>query len=325
MGEISYREALRQAIYEEMKRDERVFIMGEDVGNYGGAYAVTKDLLREFGSRRVVDSPISEAGIVGLGVGAAMSGLRPIIELMYVDFIGLAMDQIANQAAKFRYMSGGQLKIPLVLRTQGGTGRHAGAQHSQSLEAWLVHVPGLRIVVPATPEDAKGLLKSAIRSEDPVVFIEPKGLYSTKGLVSEGEYTIPFGQAKIVRPGGDVTVLTYSRMLFSSLSAAEALSKRGIDTEVIDLRTLNPLDLETLVRSARRTGRVAVVTEANKTMGMSAELSALVSEQAFGELSAPVLRIAAKDVPIPASILEKASIPGVEDITKGIERLVRGA
>lgn len=324
MREIAYRDAIREAIFEEMKRDDRVFVAGEEVGLYGGAYAVTRNLLKEFGEKRVVDTPISEAGFTGLGVGAAIAGLRPIIELMYVDFVGLAMDQIGNQMAKFRYMTGGQLKIPMVLRTQGGTGRSAGAQHSQSLEAYLVHTPGLRVAMPSTPEDAKGLLKTAIRSDDPVVFIEHKALYSKKGPVPEGEYTIPFGKAKTIRAGGDVTMITYSRMVFTVLEAAEALARQGIEAEVIDLRTLNPLDSDAIFASVRKTGKAVVVTEAHKTLGMSAELSALIHENCGGSLDAPVVRIAGEDVPVPATYLEQFAIPRVEDIVGRSIRLVRG-
>lgn len=324
MREITYRDAIREAIFEEMKRDDRVFIAGEEVGRYGGAYAVTRNLLKEFGEKRVVDTPISEAGFTGLGVGAAIAGLRPIIELMYVDFVGLAMDQIGNQMAKFRYMSGGQLKIPMVLRTQGGTGRSAGAQHSQSLEAYLVHTPGLRVAMPSTPEDAKGLLKTAIRSDDPVVFIEHKALYSKKGPVPEGEYTIPFGTAKTIRAGGDVTMISYSRMVFTVLEAAEALARQGIEAEVIDLRTLNPLDTGAIFASVRKTGKAVVVTEAHKTLGMSAELSALIHENCGGSLDAPVVRIAGEDVPVPATYLEQFAIPRVDDIVDRSIRLVRG-
>jgi pyruvate/2-oxoglutarate/acetoin dehydrogenase E1 component len=298
MSEASYRDALRSALWEEMKRDERVFIAGEEVGRYGGAYAVSKGLFQEFGDRRVVDTPISEAGIVGLGVGAAITGLRPVIELMYVDFVGLAMDQI------------------------GGTGRSAGAQHSQSLEAWLVHVPGLKVVMPATPEDAKGLLKTAIRSDDPVVFIEHKALYAKKGPVTEGEYTVPFGRAKVLRQGSQATLLSYSNMIYTVVEAADRLLERGIEAEVIDLRSLSPLDTETVLASVAKTGRAAVITEAHKTLGMSAELSALISERMFSSLKAPVLRIAAKDTPVPASILEKLSVPSVEEIVDGIQKLV---
>jgi len=324
MREIAYRDAIREAIFEEMKRDDRVFIAGEEVGLYGGAYAATRNLLKEFGEKRVVDTPISEAGFTGLGVGAAIAGLRPIIELMYVDFVGLAMDQIGNQMAKFRYMTGGQLKIPMVLRTQGGTGRSAGAQHSQSLEAYLVHTPGLRVAMPSTPEDAKGLLKTAIRSDDPVVFIEHKALYSKKGPVPEGEYTIPFGKAKTIRAGGDVTMITYSRMVFTVLEAAEALARQGIEAEVIDLRTLNPLDTGAIFASVRKTGKAVVVTEAHKTLGMSAELSALIHENCGGSLDAPVVRIAGEDVPVPATYLEQFAIPRVDDIVDRSIRLVRG-
>jgi pyruvate/2-oxoglutarate/acetoin dehydrogenase E1 component len=324
MKEMSYRDALREALFEEMQRDERVFIIGEEVGRYGGAYGVTRGLFQEFGAQRLVDSPISEAGIVGLGVGAAITGLRPIVELMYVDFVGLAMDQIANQMAKFRYMTGGQLTIPMVLRTQGGTGRSAGAQHSQSLESWLVHVPGLRVVMPATPRDAKGLLKTAVRCNDPVVFIEHKALYSAKGEVPEEEYMIPLGKASVLRQGRDATILCYSGMVSLTLKAAAALSSEGIEAEVVDLRSLSPLDTETILSSARKTGRVAVVSEAHRTLGMGAELSALITEQCFEQLKAPVLRIAASDTPVPASILEKISIPTEESVLQGIRDLVSG-
>jgi pyruvate/2-oxoglutarate/acetoin dehydrogenase E1 component len=324
MKEMSYRDALREALFEEMQRDERVFIIGEEVGRYGGAYGVTRGLFQEFGARRVVDSPISEAGIVGLGVGAAITGLRPVVELMYVDFVGLAMDQIANQMAKFRYMTGGQLTIPMVLRTQGGTGRSAGAQHSQSLESWLVHVPGLRVVMPATPGDAKGLLKTAVRCNDPVVFIEHKALYSAKGEVPEEEYTIPLGKAALLREGRDATILCYSGMVSLALEAAAALSAEGIEAEVVDLRSLSPLDTETILASAVKTGRVAVVSEAHRTLGMGAELSALITERCFDQLKAPVLRVAGSDTPVPASILEKISIPTEEGVVQGIRKLVSG-
>ncbi|MFP4561877.1 MAG: alpha-ketoacid dehydrogenase subunit beta [Spirochaetia bacterium] len=322
MKELAYRDAIREAIYEEMNRDERVFIAGEDVGRYGGAYAVTRNLIKEFGERRVVDTPISEAGMTGLGVGAAIAGLRPIIELMYVDFIGLAMDQIGNQMAKFAYMSGGRLTIPMVLRTQGGTGRSAGSQHSQSLETYLVHTPGLRVVMPSTSEDAKGLLKTAIRSDDPVVFIEHKALYAKKGPVPEEEYTIPFGRAKTVREGKDVSIITYSRMVHTGCEAAAELSGHGIDAEVIDLRTLNPLDTEAVIRSVRKTRRAVVLTEAHRTAGMSAEISSLIHETCYDVLVAPVVRIAGEDVPVPATYLEKLAVPSAEDVVEGARKLV---
>jgi pyruvate/2-oxoglutarate/acetoin dehydrogenase E1 component len=324
MKEMSYRDALREALFEEMKRDQSVFIIGEEVGRYGGAYGVSRGLYQEFGAERVVDSPISEAGIVGLGVGAAITGLRPIVELMYVDFVGLAMDQIANQMAKFRYMTGGQLTIPMVLRTQGGTGRSAGAQHSQSLESWLVHVPGLRVVMPSNARDAKGLLKTAVRCNDPVVFIEHKALYSAKGEVPEDEYTIALGKASVLRQGGDVTILSYSAMVSVVMKAAAVLSSEGIEAEVIDLRTLSPLDTETILSSAEKTGRIAVVSEAHRTLGMGAELSALITERCFEQLKAPVLRIAASDTPVPASVLEKMSVPTEESVVEEIRNLVSG-
>jgi pyruvate/2-oxoglutarate/acetoin dehydrogenase E1 component len=324
MKEMSYRDALREALFEEMQRDQSVFIIGEEVGRYGGAYGVSRGLYKEFGAQRVVDSPISEAGIVGLGVGAAITGLRPIVELMYVDFVGLAMDQIANQMAKFRYMTGGQLTIPMVLRTQGGTGRSAGAQHSQSLESWLVHVPGLRVIMPSNARDAKGLLKTAVRCNDPVVFIEHKALYSAKGEVPEDEYTIPLGKASVLRQGGDVTILSYSAMVSVVMKAAAVLSSEGIEAEVIDLRTLSPLDTETILSSAEKTGRIAVVSEAHRTLGMGAELSALITERCFEQLKAPVLRIAASDTPVPASVLEKMSVPTEEGVVEGIRNLVSG-
>jgi len=314
MAQMMYRDALRSALAEEMRRDPRVFVIGEEVGRYGGAYAVTKGLFDEFGHERVVDTPISEASMVGLGVGAAVTGLRPVVELMYVDFIGLAGDQVANQMAKVRYMTGGQVKVPMVLRTQGGTGRSAGAQHSQSLEAWLAHVPGLRVAMPATPADAKGLLKTAIRSDDPVVFIEHKALYALKGDVPDVECLVPFGVANVVRQGACLSIVTWSRMLHFALEAAQVLAKEGIEAEVIDLRTLNPLDMGTVLASARKTRRVMVVHEAPRTAGFGAEIASRITEEAFDVLEAPVQRIAAKDVPVPASHLEKLSIPSPEEI-----------
>jgi pyruvate dehydrogenase E1 component beta subunit len=323
MAQMMYREALRAALHEEMQRDPRVFVIGEEVGRYGGAYAVTKGLFEEFGPERLVDTPISEASTVGLGVGAAVTGLRPVVELMYVDFVGLAMDQIANQMAKVRYMTGGQVTVPMVLRTQGGTGRSAGAQHSQSLESWLAHVPGLRVVMPATPSDAKGLLKTAIRSEDPVIFIEHKALYALKGEVPEGEHLVPFGVAKVVRPGDSLTIVTYSRMLHFALEAALKLDQEGIGAEVIDLRTLNPLDMDTVLASVRKTRRAIVLNEVHRTAGFCAELSARITEEAFDILEAPVSRITAKDVPVPATLLEKLSIPGPEEICAEARALMR--
>lgn len=323
MAQMMYRDALRAALQEEMARDSRVFVIGEEVGRYGGAYAVTKGLFDQFGAERLVDAPISEASTVGLGVGAAITGLRPVVELMYVDFVALAMDQIANQMAKVRYMTGGQVTVPMVLRTQGGTGRSAGAQHSQSLESWLAHVPGLRVVMPATPADAKGLLKTAIRSDDPVVFIEHKALYAMKGEVPDGEHLVPFGAAHTVRPGKDLTVVTYSRMVHVAVEAAQQLSSEGIEAEVIDLRTLNPLDMDTVLSSVRRTRRALVLNEAHRTAGFCSELAARISEELFDLLEAPVARVAAKDVPVPATLLEKLSIPGAEDVCAEARTLVQ--
>jgi len=323
MAIMMYRDALRAALQEEMSRDPRVFVVGEEVGRYGGAYAVTKGLFDMFGAERLVDAPISEASTVGLGVGAAITGLRPVVELMYVDFVGLAMDQIANQMAKVRYMTGGQVTVPMVLRTQGGTGRSAGAQHSQSLESWLAHVPGLRVVMPATPADAKGLLKTAIRSDDPVVFIEHKALYALKGEVPDGEHLVPFGAAATVRPGRDLTIVTYSRMVHTALEAAKKLAAEGIDAEVIDLRTLNPLDMDTVLASVRRTRRALVLNEAHRTAGFCSELAARITEELFDILQGPVSRVAAKDVPVPATLLEKLSIPGPDDICAEARALVQ--
>jgi pyruvate/2-oxoglutarate/acetoin dehydrogenase E1 component len=320
--EITYRDALRIALGEEMTRDSRVVLMGEEVGRYGGAYGVSRGLLEKFGEQRVFDTPISEAAIVGAAVGAAMTGLRPVAELMYVDFVALAMDQIANQAAKIRYMFGGQMAVPMVLRTQGGTGRSAGAQHSQSLEAWIMHTPGLRLAMPATVTDAYSLLRDAIRCEDPVVLIEHKSLYTSKGVLDPGE-ALSWGRAAKRRQGSDVTLVTYSRMLKYSLEAAAKLESDGIDMEVIDLRTLNPLDMDTVSESVRKTKRAIVVTEDTLTAGVSAELSARISESCFHSLAEPVARVAGHDIPIPvAPALEKAAIPSAEEIETAVRKLV---
>ena len=321
--EITYRDALRSALEEEMAKDSTIVLIGEDVGRYGGAYGVTRGLLERFGEERVFDTPISEAGIVGTAIGAAMTGLRPVVELMYVDFVALAMDQIANQAAKIRYMFGGQLGVPMVLRTQGGTGRSAGAQHSQSLEAWIMHTPGLRLAMPATVTDAHFLLRDAIRSPDPVVFIEHKSLYTGKGPFDQSE-ALPWGQGAVRRPGSDVTLVTYSRMLTFAVEAALKLESDGIDVEVIDLRTLNPLDMDTVIQSVHKTKRAVVVTEDSFTAGVSGELSARIGESCFHALEEPVVRLAAHDIPIPvAPALEKTAIPSVEDIETAVRKVVR--
>ena len=322
--ETTYRDALGQALRDAMTEDETVLLIGEEVGRYGGAYGVTKGLLKEFGPERVIDAPISEAGIVGAAVGAAMTGSRPVAELMYVDFAGLAMDQIANQAAKIRYMFGGQMGVPMILRTQGGTGRSAAAQHSQSLEAWFMHVPGLRVALPGTVSDAYHLLRQALRRPDPVIFIEHKSLYTQKGTLDVSASDAPWGKAAVRRAGRDVTVVTYSRMLTCTLAAAERLAGRGIEAEVVDLRTLNPLDMETVAASVARTGRAAIVTEACLTAGPAAELSARIQEECFDFLEEPVLRIAGEDIPIPvAPELETRSIPTAELIEELVGRLVR--
>jgi len=315
MRELSYRDALNEALHEEMTRDPRVFVLGEDVGRYGGVLQVTRGLLDKFGEKRVRDTPISEAGIMGLAVGAAMTGMRPVAEIMYIDFSALAMDQIVNQAAKAHYMFGGKTRVPLVMRTQGGGGRGNAAQHSQSLEMWYVHVPGLIVVQPSTPYDAKGLLKSAIRDDNPVIFIEHKLLYNTAGPVPEGEYLIPIGVADVKRLGNHVTIVATSRMVLFALEAAETLAEQGIQAEVIDPRTLKPLDLATIVQSVEKTGRLVVVNEGPLTGGFTAEVAARVQREAFDWLDAPIMQVATEDVPLPYNgRLEFEAIPSVQDI-----------
>ncbi|MBC8447465.1 MAG: DUF89 family protein [Chloroflexi bacterium] len=325
--QIEYRQAIQEALREEMQRDPRVFVMGEDVGLYGGAYGATKGLLKEFGPERVRDTPISEATIGGAAVGAAMSGLRPVAEIMYVDFTPLAMDQIANQGAKNRYMFGGKTVVPMVIRTEGGAGRSIAAHHSQSLEALWTHFPGIYVVMPSTPYDAKGLLKAAIRDDNPVMFIEHKMLYSVKGYVPDGEdadYIIPYGVADVKREGSDVTVVTYSRMVHRALEAAGQLAEEGISVEVIDLRTLKPLDMDTVAASVKKTGRVVGLSEAYKTGSFISELAMRIQEELFDWLDAPVVRVCAADVPVPMSEpLEDAAIPGVEAIIAGIRQVLR--
>jgi pyruvate/2-oxoglutarate/acetoin dehydrogenase E1 component/TPP-dependent pyruvate/acetoin dehydrogenase alpha subunit len=317
-------EAIRDALREEMLRDPRVFVMGEDVGLYGGAYAATRGLYDEFGPKKVIDTPISEALIGGAAVGAAMTGMRPVAEIMYVDFTPLAMDQIANQGAKNRYMFGGKTTVPMVIRTEGGAGRSIAAHHSQSLEALWMHFPGIYLVMPSTPYDAKGLLKSCIRGSNPVMFIEHKMLYGTQGPIPPEDYTIPLGVADIKREGTDVTIVSYSRMALRALDAAAKLAEEGINAEVIDLRTLKPLDLETVVQSVRKTGRLVGVTEGYKTGGVISELFTLINESAFDYLDAPMVRVAALDVPVPmAESLEDAAIPNVQTIINGVRRALR--
>lgn len=313
MVEMTYRDALRQALIDEMADNPDVIIMGEEVGRYGGAYGVTKDLIKHFGEERVIDTPISEAAIVGAAVGAAMAGLRPVAELMYVDFIGMTMDQLANQAAKIRYMFGGQIGVPMVLRTQGGTGRSAGAQHSQSLEAYVMHTPGLRLAMPATVSDAYHLLRQSLHQPDPVVFIEHKGLYTMKGEVDLDHSAADWGQANVVREGNDLVIATYSRQLHYALAAADELAKSGLEVCVIDMRTLNPLDFESIRPHVERAGKAMVVTESVITAGVAAELAARITEECFDFLEDPVVRVAGEDIPISVSpLLEKNSVPTPE-------------
>ncbi len=323
MREITYREALNEALSEEMTRDENVFIMGEDVGIYGGAYGVTKDLYNKFGADRVRDTAISEAAIAGAAAGAAMMGMRPVAEIMYIDFSTIALDAVANIAAKNRYMFGGKTTVPMVLRTEGGTGRGIAAHHSQSLEAMFAHFPGLYVVMPATPYDAKGLLKESIRNDNPVVFIEHKMLYGKKGEVPGEDYTVPIGKAEVKREGTDVTIITYSNMLYLALEAAEKLSAEEISCEVVDLRTVKPVDIETVASSIEKTGRAIVVSEGYKTCGLAAEVMSLIIERCFDYLDAPPVRITGKDVPIPMSpALEEVAIPRVVDIVEKAKEMV---
>jgi pyruvate dehydrogenase E1 component beta subunit len=323
MAQITYREALNQALREEMDRNERVFIMGEEVGYFGGAFKVTDGLLAVYGEKRVRDTPISELTITGAGVGAAMGGLRPVVELMTINFGLLALDQIVNHAAKIRYMFGGKAKVPLVIRAPQGAGHQLGAQHSQSLEAYFLHGPGLRVVIPATPADAKGLLKTALRQDDPVIFLEHESLYGTKGEVPEGEYLVPFGKANIVREGKDVTIVSYSKCVYDSMRAAETLENEGIDAEVIDLRTLNPLDINTVTESIQKTGKAIIVYEGWRTGGAGAEIAAQIYEVAFDSLDGPVERVATLDTPIPYNAkMEKAALPSPAEIVKTAHRIV---
>ncbi len=323
MRQIEYREALREAVTEEMDRDQKVFLIGEDIGVYGGAFRVYKGLLDKYGPDRVVNTPISEIAIIGAGIGAALTGYRPISELMFIDFATLAMDQIVNQAAKIRYMTGDSLNVPLVIRTQGGAGRGVAAQHSQSLEAWFYHVPGLKVVMPATPYDAKGLLKTAVRDDNPVMFIEQKMIYLNKGEVPEEEYLIPFGKADIKNEGSDVTIFAYSAMVFEALEAAEALKKDGISCEVFDPRTLMPLDMDALIESVKKTNRLVVVSEACQRGSIASDICAKVVDAAFDWLDAPVKIVAGLNTPIPYNAtLEKASTPSAKDIVDTVKNMV---
>ena len=321
--EISLAQAVNEALAEELRRDPTVFIVGEDVAEAGTAFKVMTGLVEEFGPQRVIDSPISEPGITGLGLGAAMTGMRPVVDIMFGDFLTLVMDQLVNQAAKIHYMSGGRLKAPLTLRTTLGATRRSAAQHSQSLHAWPAHIPGLKVVLPSTPADAKGLLKTAIRDDNPVVFFEDKMMFATKGAVPDEEYTIPFGVADVKREGDDVTLIATSSMVYVALAAAEGLDGEGISAEVVDPRTLVPLDRAALAASARKTGRVIVLDEGHQSYGASAELAAVVAEDAFFHLDAPVRRLGAMDVPIPFSpVLEDQTVPTPERVVAAALELV---
>jgi acetoin:2,6-dichlorophenolindophenol oxidoreductase subunit beta len=320
---MKYREALRAALLEEMEADETVFCVGEGIGERGGSYKVTEGLLAKFGPGRVMDTPLSEAGFVGLGVGAAIAGRRPVVEILFIDFLLQTMDQVVNQAAKYRFMSGGEGRVPLVIRTQGGTGNSLAGQHSQSLEALFCHIPGLKVVMPATPADAKGLLKSAIRDEDPVIFIEHKLLYMTDGDVPDGDYSIPLGKADIKRPGTDVTLVAWSHMVLKALQAAEELASEGVSVEVVDLRSLVPMDVPCILDSVRRTGRLVVAQEAVKRGGVGSDVAAIVAEQAFDALRAPIVRVAGLNTTIPFNLaLEKAAVPQVADIVAGVRSVI---
>ena len=314
--EIMYSEAIREAMQQEMRRDPSVFLLGEDIGVHGGAFGVSKGMLEEFGEKRVRETPISEAARAGAATGSARMGLRPIMELMFLDFITVAMTVLINTAAKARFMLGGKVSVPMVVRAPTGVGTGSAAQHSQCLESWFVATPGIKVVAPATPYDAKGLLTASIRDNNPVLFLEHKVLYRTKGQVPEEYYTIPLGKAEVKRQGKDLTIVTYSIMTLRALEAAEELAKEGIDVEVIDLRTLKPLDEETILNSVSKTGRVLVLYEAPKTGGFGAEVCAVIGDSpAFDRLDAPIARLAGRDIPIPYNrILERSSVPQVEDI-----------
>jgi len=315
MPDISYREALRQALREEMARDDSIFLMGEDIAQFGGAYKVTEGLYDEFGPMRVRDAPIAEEVIVGAGVGAAMLGLRPVIEIMTINFILVAIDQIVNNAAKIGYMFGGQACVPMVIRTPQGAGQQLTAQHSQNFDNYFAYVPGLYVVTPATPADAKGMLKTALRENNPVMFIENLALYNTVGPVPEGEHLVPFGKARIARPGRDLTIVTHSRMVLTALEAAKILAKEGIEAEVVDLRSLRPLDIEMPAASVRKTTRAIVLGEDWRSYGVGAEIAAALQEQAFDYLDAPIARVATAEVPMPYSKpLELAALPNAQAV-----------
>ena len=323
MSRITMREAISQALWEEMERDPNVFILGEEVGVWGGSYAVTKGFYDHFGAERVRDTPISEAAIIGAAIGSSLTGLRPVAELMTINFAFSAMDHIVNQAAKLHYMFAGQMVLPMVIRTVSGGGRQLAATHSQTPDAIFAHFPGLKVVAPGTPEDAKGLLKSAIRTNDPVLFIEQATLYQIRGEVPEGDYTIPIGKSKIQRPGKDVTLVTYSKMLEISTKAADQLMLEGIEAEIVDLRTLRPLDMEPVLESFRKTNRAVIVEEGWRSYGVGSEVASRIYEQAFDYVDAPIQRVAQKEVPLPYNrTLEQLALPQVEDVIKAVKEVL---
>ncbi|MBQ9838542.1 MAG: alpha-ketoacid dehydrogenase subunit beta [Oscillospiraceae bacterium] len=325
MKTMMYRDAISSALAEEMRRDEKVFVMGEDVAITGGVYKATKGLLDEFGPQRVRNTPLSEWAIAGVACGAAMCGARPVAEIMHVDFIGCCFDIVLNQMSKMAYKTNGKLSVPMVLRTQGGRGKSNGCTQSQSLESLFTHIPGLKVVMPATPKDAKGLLKSAIRDNNPVMFVEHKGLYQTKGEVPEEEYLIPLGKADIKRAGKDVTIITYSKSVLTSLDAAKELEGKGIDAEVLDLRTLVPLDFDAIKESVTKTGRVVIVHESTERTGYGAEIAAQIADKLFDELDAPIVRVCGANIPVPnATLPEIESAPTVEKIVKAAVRVCQG-
>ena len=323
MAEITYRQALHDTLRDALARDEDVFLLGEEIGNFEGSYKITAGLLKEFGPKRVVDTPIVENGFVGLATGAAMLGLRPVVEIMTINFIMLAMDQIVNHAAKIYYMFGGQTPVPMVIRTPGGGGQQLAATHSQNPEVWFAHVPGLKVVAPSTPADARGMLRTAIYDNNPVLFLENLALYNTKGEVPEGDYSVPFGQAKVTKEGHDLTVIGYSRMAPLALDVARRIEQEdGLSIEVIDVRSLRPLDRETLVNSVKKTGRVIVLEEDWYSYGVGAEIAATIQEEAFDYLDAPVKRVASVEVPLPYSKpLEVAALTGAKQLTEAIQAL----
>ena len=323
MPQMTYREALRTTLREALRQDERVFLIGEDIGAYGGAYGVTKGLLEEFGEGRVKDSPIAESVLVGAGIGAAMAGLRPVVELMTINFSLLASDQIVNVAAKLLYMSAGQITVPLVIRTVSGGGSQLAATHSQSLEGWYAQVPGLKVAVPSNPYDARGMLTAALQEENPIIFVEHSLLYSTKGEVPEEPYTVPLGVADVKREGTDVTIISYSRMVLVALTAAEELAKDGIQAEVVDLRSLRPLDMDTVLESVMKTNRAVVVEEGWKTGGFGAEIVSSIMTDAFDYLDAPVQRVAGEEIPMPYNrAMEQAAIPSPEKVIQAVRSII---